>query len=314
MNPRAWASLFALCAFLGLALVIALRPRPDTPDTQPACRAMAPAPATPLACLQGLSPTILSAELAGRGEAWACQLARGTPEVQPSLTALTCAEDRSRSLRAEVTGFDQGLFIPLYGALSALLVAWAWSRARLSLSDAPARDRARAWGLGLSCALLVALDLRENAHVLGMLGLLDQHGAALAAGAATAPLSALDAAAQSAREASAHKWLASALWAGALSAALAGVLRWAPSQAAPRPWRWLVRLAWLGAAAASLAFVVGATAALAGSALPLPVRWLAAGMACALLAMTFAGVAAAWGALKSGIAYTAEAPMQPPPH
>ncbi len=239
MNPRAWASVFAFCAALGLALLVAQLPRPDAPEPLAICRALAPPPGTALPCLDGLAPDILSAELAGSAKRWHCLVQRGTPETAPGLDLRECAEHRTQRLRDEVRGFDQGLFIPLYSGLSALLVAWAWSHARLCAAPRPGRVRAIAVALGGATLLLVGLDLWENSRLLALLDLLDRAGAAhWAAMSAAVDADALDASARAARRVSSIKWLASAPWALCLGLALQAVLRWLPPRQAPRVWRW----------------------------------------------------------------------------
>ena len=297
MNPRAWASLFAFAAALGLALVLALMPSADLPETAAPCRTLVPRPGAALACLDGQVPDVISAELAGHAERWHCLLHR---TAAPSLAysapvALECAESRTQRLRDAVRGFDQGLFMPLYAALSALLAAWGWSHARLCPQPSPRRLRAAVAALAAATLLLLAADLWENAQVLALLDLLDRDG--------VAPGSvALDAPALHARRVSALKWLACAPWALSLAAVMHAVLHWQGASEAPRLWRWLrhasVALALLAAAAMALA----ALAALLGDGLRLPVTAVGLGSAALIGALAGAGAAAAWGALKRGIA------------
>ena len=314
MNPRAWASVFAVCAALGLALLLAMMPRPDAAETLALCRAQAPAPGTPLACLDALAPDILVAELAGSAERWHCLVQRGLPKAAPSLDHRECAEHRTERLRGEVRGFDQVLFIPLYAGLSALLVAWAWSHARLGAPAQPQQLRAIAVVLAACTLLLVLLDLWENRRLLAVLDLLDRAGVAAWLGAAGGvDTVTLDHAARDARLASALKWLACAPWAAALAVSLHAVLRWLPAVEAPRLWRGLVMASWAAALLSAALMAVGGLAALFSTGLQLPVKTLEAGTVALIAALAGAAAAAAWGAMKRGIAFDARPSAAPPP-
>jgi hypothetical protein len=293
MNPRAWASLFALVAAIGLALVLALMPRADRPETDSMCRTQVPRPGAALACLDGQVSDVMSAELAGNAERWRCVVRRTATTAVSAAVAVDCAEQRTQRLRDAVRGFDQGLFMPLYAALSALLAAWAWSHARLCVQPPPRRLRAAAVVLVASTLALLAADLWENAQVLALLDLLDRDGVA------AAPL-ALDAPALHARQVSALKWLACVPWALSLAAVMHAVLCW--PAAAPRPWRWLRHASVALTLGAAAAMALAAVAALGGDGLRLPVTALRLGSGALIGALAGAGVAAAWGALKRGIA------------
>ncbi len=296
--------MFSFCVAVGLALLFVLSPRPDAPEVPHVCRALQPKHAEPLACLDGLKPTILTAELAGTGARWACQLQRGAPVPTMSLALAECAELRARGLRHELAGYDQLFFIPLYGALSLLLVAWLWSHARMYEAPQPARARGMAVLLGVVSLALVLLDLYgENRLMLELLRELDSLGVAGAIGSRPIDWSTLDPLAHTARRASCVKWLACALWAGCLAGAFRAVLRWSPASDAPRLWRVLVAAACLAALVASVLMGLGVVTGWVGDSLHTPVQLLSAGMGLAMVSVLGAALAACWGAFKRGIRY-----------
>lgn len=317
MNPRAWASVYAVCAAIGLALLLALMPRPSEPEALAQCRVLVASPAAPLDCLDGLTPDIVAAELAGSARRWRCIVHRGEVH-QPTLAQRECAEQRSERLRGEVRGFDQGVFMPLYAGLSLLLAAWAWSHGRLRATPPPWRMRRLSLALVAATVGVVGLDLWENQRLLLVLDALDREGVALLMQAVVPGLEhSLDAAAQGARRASAWKWLACAPWALCLGLTLWAVLRWDPMLVPPRPWSWLCRLAWLAAAGAAAMMAVGGATGLWTDGLVLPVLTLRGGSVALVVALASAAVAAAWGAMKRGIPFGATPPAPipgPAPH
>jgi len=336
MSLRAWTGAFVAVAALAVVGLAVLMPRPGEPEALAICRTTlgaAPA-ATPgaaangsghgtsraLACLDGLEPTILTAELAGSQARWACQLHRGTP-ARPTLNEVRCAEHRGRGLRDEIRSFDARFFIPVYVAVSLLIAGGL-----VALGQAvPAGDKARYWRRALALTLVVttivlaSLDGRENGAALRVLDAMDRAGAAaVAAGApgvaaAAAADGGIDALAQAARARSLEKWLASAAWAAALGLALRVTLHRAwpdaspSSSSPPRWWRlaaWALPIAaWLGAATFAAGVIMAGTG---GSALAWPVRLLGAGMGLTMLALV--GAAAACGLWL----WLTRAPAQPP--
>jgi hypothetical protein len=309
LHPRGWAVLYALASALGLVVLLIVAPRPAAPEEPAACRAQVAEPGAALACLDGLRPSILTAELAGTPARWACQLQRREPVHTMSLPQAACAEMRGLRLREEIVGFDNGFFIPLYAVLSLLVVGWAAACVREAGKAATAvttlttgktqiaggrRFAMAALVLALATGALVALDKRENRHAVQMLDMLAAAGA-VAAGGQGAPAAQGLAADQAgvARRVSLDKWASTALWAAALAWAYALTLRPGAARHAGGWWRlaWIVPPSAMGFAA--LAFAAGTAMGLAGEGLRGPVGAIGAGMATALGGMLSAAVAAA---------------------
>lgn len=299
MSARAWATGFVCAAVLGVAGLLLLAPRASAPEVLPACRAANPQASAALPCLDGQAPSILTAELAGTRERWACQLYRGASspaQGRDPLEALRCAEGRSRALRAEVRGFDSGFFIPLYSALSLLLVAGLVAQAHGPQVAGHDRRLLGAAVLALATAGLAALDGRENRAVLQVLDALDAWGVAAWMGQAgrDAPLEAtVDALAHAARLASLQKWAATAPWVALVGWAASSGSGGLGRSAQPR---WMAWLRWapagLGATGAVL-FAAGTAWGWADDALALPVRLLRSGMGLAMATLIVAAVARA---------------------
>ena len=305
MNVRTWAGAYVAAAALGLLGLALLAPRPNQPEAPAVCRAATPEPGRPLACLDGLAPSILTAELAGTRKTWSCQLYRAAAD-RPDAAAARCAELRSRGLRDELRRFDAGFFIPLYTTVSLLLVGWLAALASATGSASRQRLQALAAALALATAVLAALDGRENRAALAVLDAMDAWNVAAVAGSAPDD-AAIDALAAQARQRSLVKWAASAPW-----AALAGVALWVGLRRlwpapAPRWWRGLAGAlalaAWIGAAL----FAAGTEQAWGTLHLAAPVRLIGAGMGLSLLALVGAALAtgvALWATRHAAAALT----------
>lgn len=305
MNMRTWAGAYVAAAALGLLGLAVLAPRPNQPEAPAVCRAATPEPGRPLACLDGLAPHILTAELAGTRKTWSCQLYRAEADGPDAATA-RCAELRSRGLRNELRHFDAGFFIPLYTTASLLLVGWLATLASGARSPSRQRLRALAAALALATGVLAALDGWENRAALAVLDAMDAWNVAAVSGSAPDD-AAIDALAAQARQHSLVKWVASAPW-----AALAGVALWVGLRRlwpAPSPWWWrgvvgaLALAAWIGA----VLFAAGAERAWGTLLLATPVRLIGAGMGLSLLALVGAALATAvalWATRHAAAAFT----------
>jgi hypothetical protein len=298
MNLRAWAGAYVAVAALGVLGLALLAPRPNQPEALAICRAATPESGRPVACLDGLAPSILTAELAGTRKTWSCQLFRAVVN-KPGAADARCAELRSDGLRDELRRFDTGFFIPLYTTASLLLAGWL-------AAGAPAATRRRrvqalAVALALATAVLAALDGRENRAALAVLDAMDAWNVAAVAGQPPDD-AAIHALAAQARQRSLEKWAASAAWVALAGAALwVGLRRLWP---APCPWWWrwaagaLALAAWLGAAC----FAAGTVQAWGTLQLALPVQLIGAGMGLSLLALVGAALAAGvalWAARRA---------------
>jgi hypothetical protein len=290
MNLRTWAGAYVAAAALGVLGLVLLAPRPSEPEAPATCRTATPEPGRPLACLDGLAPSILTAELAGTRKTWSCQLFRAVVE-KPSAAAARCAELRSGGLRDELRRFDAGFFIPLYATVSLLLAGWLAAGVPAAGPKRRRHVQALAVALALATGVLATLDGRENRAALAVLDAMDAWNAAAVAGQAPDD-AAIDALAVRARQRSLEKWAASAVWAALAGAALwVGLRRLWPAPC-PRGWRWvagtLALAAWIGAAG----FAAGTAWAWGTLQLATPVRLIAAGMGLSMLALVGAALAA----------------------
>lgn len=303
MTPRAWAGGFVAIAALGLVGLALLAPRPNQPETLAVCRAATPEPARPLACLEGQSPSILTAELAGTRKAWSCQLHRAEAAA-PGVDAARCAELRSGGLRDALRRFDAGFFIPLYTSVSLVLAGWLVALAQAAGFTTRQRLHALAALLALATATLAALDGRENRAALAVLDAMDAWGVAALSGAAPDD-AAIDTLAAVARQRSLVKWAASAPWAALVGLALWAALGrlWTPP--APRWWRWTVGALALAAGLGAVLFAAGTVQGWGHLRLAAPVRLIGAGMGLSLAALVggaLAGGVALWATRRAAAA------------
>lgn len=287
VSTRGWSAAYVVAVALGLVLLGLLTPRAGAPEAPAACREGTPDPAAPLRCLGGLPVSILTVELGGTRERWACQLGREAGHRPSRLAATECAELRALRLRDELRHFDSGFFIPLYASLSLLLVGWLV--APTADGAASRRLQVLAIALALATAVLAALDQRENRAALAVLDRMDAAGVA----PPDAPGDDIDTLAAQARQRSLLKWAAGVPWAALLGLGLGAALRRGRSQVRTRAWSLTAHgIAAAGMLGAAL-LCAGVASAGFGDGLARPVRLIGLGMIVTMAAAVCGALAAA---------------------